>query len=579
MDLEKMLQILTDPRTLMGLTIILVLLLAWIIVRQMRRRSARKLLRQREETYNRIKSVPVLFKLNKVSGLGKINDDVAHQVDAVRMDYEDVQRKQEQIGQALADADDALALGKVRRTRQYLETADMLMTEADEALEALDASLDQLLEQETRQRVLITQLKDRFRSVRTLIQGNASALAYSQEALDDRTHEIEHLFSSFEEWMFANEYNKAQETSTKIETELNQLDTAQKELPDLITKAKVSLPKLIDQLSERYQKEKGKGVYLDHLEVFRNVEAISGSLKDDLVSLREAQVEGVADSLQESEKRLTQLIQDVDKEGKADTEIEALRVDTQKKLQQQDVLIRKLSSETPLIVARYNFEHFEEDVQATRTELRRLLDNFSRLSRMIEKESIPATTMLISLRETAQDVGILDQTLVTLTDKIEVANADEHRARKQVIKLYLILNDIQMRVHHHHPPVISDTYQRDMARAYAYIRSIRTLLDEEALNVKILNATVNEAIDYIYKLHNNINNLIGVVNMVESAIVYANKFRAYVPDVHTALTKAEIMFQNGEYTQALTTVIAAIDKQQPGVAHERIIREHAQREQ
>ena len=41
----------------------------------------------------------------------------------------------------------------------------------------------------------------------------------------------------------------------------------------------------------------------------------------------------------------------------------------------------------------------------------------------------------------------------------------------------------------------------------------------------------DEAIDYIYKLHNNVNNLVGVVDMCENAFVYANKYRAYHEDI------------------------------------------------
>ena len=95
------------------------------------------------------------------------------------------------------------------------------------------------------------------------------------------------------------------------------------------------------------------------------------------------------------------------------------------------------------------------------------------------------------------------------------------------------------------------------------------------IDVKTLNATVSEAIDYIYKLHNNVNNLVGVVDMCENALVYANKFRAFVPDIDAELTRAELSFNNGQYTQALTTIINSIDRYRPNVAYEEMIMENA----
>ena len=47
------------------------------------------------------------------------------------------------------------------------------------------------------------------------------------------------------------------------------------------------------------------------------------------------------------------------------------------------------------------------------------------------------------------------------------------------------------------------TYEGDLARAVEYVRSIEDLLTDTPLNVQLMNATLSDAIDYIYKLYNN----------------------------------------------------------------------------
>ena len=94
------------------------------------------------------------------------------------------------------------------------------------------------------------------------------------------------------------------------------------------------------------------------------------------------------------------------------------------------------------------------------------------------------------------------------------------------------------------------------------------------LNVKLLNATLQDAIDYIYKLYNNVNNIVGTAIMVEDTIVFGNKYRSTYSEVDSELTRAELCFRNGEYTQALTIAIAAIEKIHPG-SYERMIKENA----
>ncbi|WZU02928.1 septation ring formation regulator EzrA [Erysipelothrix sp. D19-032] len=143
------------------------------------------------------------------------------------------------------------------------------------------------------------------------------------------------------------------------------------------------------------------------------------------------------------------------------------------------------------------------------------------------------------------------------------------------MKLYLIINDVQVRMKKRSLPMISESYREDVEKAQLYTRQISDILKHDMIEVETLNKTVDEAIDYTYKLHNNVNNLVGAVDMCENAIVYANKFRAFVPDIDAELTRAELAFNNGEYTQALTTVINAIDKYRPNTTYEEMIRDNA----
>ena len=67
-----------------------------------------------------------------------------------------------------------------------------------------------------------------------------------------------------------------------------------------------------------------------------------------------------------------------------------------------------------------------------------------------------------------------------------------------------------------------------------------------------------------------------MVDMCENSIVYANKYRAYVPDIDSELTKAELAFNNGEYTQSLTMIINAVDRFKPNAHYEEMIKNNAQ---
>jgi septation ring formation regulator len=94
------------------------------------------------------------------------------------------------------------------------------------------------------------------------------------------------------------------------------------------------------------------------------------------------------------------------------------------------------------------------------------------------------------------------------------------------------------------------------------------------LNINLLNATVTDAIDTIYKLYNNVNNIVGTVEMVENAIVFGNKYRTAYPEIDDQLTRSELMFHNGDYTEAIKVAIGAIEKVHP-ISYEKLIKENS----
>ncbi len=576
MDFSVILDILQRQETFFVLITLIVVLLVFFVVRTILKKRLSKTFSECEVRYNAIRSVPILFKLNKANGLAKVNKDVSERVEKAKKTYETLQEDIAGLADMLANCEDNIVDGRLKKAKNQLTEATPLFEQFEVRVRDLDHELDGLLEEESHQRVLIIEYKDEFRMIKSRYVQRGNSLTYAHEALDQQVKEIENGFSSFEEWMFATEFDKAKVQSSAIRESMDSLKTKIDELPDLIVKAKGVIPQLIGNVSELYGVARDKSVYLDHLEVPRNLEVVSETLKDDLTHLKLAEYDHIKEHLKESEVRLEQLKEQINREVKAKDEVDVVSAAAFSLLDTLTGQVAQLKKDIPVIIARFNFPDFEVRVNACESRVNDLMILRSKLIRMQNEERIPSSTLLISLRECQQDVELCGKDINTLLTLIDEANADETRARKQVLKLYLILNDIQIRMKKQHLPQISEQYHDDLLRSYQYVAAIQRLLTEEVLNVAILNGTVNEAIDYIYRLHNNVNNLIGVATMAESAIVYANKYRSTFLDINADLNRAEFAFRNGEYTQSLSTIVNAIDRHQPGISHEEFIKENSQ---
>ena len=130
---------------------------------------------------------------------------------------------------------------------------------------------------------------------------------------------------------------------------------------------------------------------------------------------------------------------------------------------------------------------------------------------------------------------------------------------------------MEVKIAQYRLPAISTSYQEDLKKGHEYVARIKALLEEIPLNIETLNTTLDEAIDFIYRLYNNVNNVVGMAVMVENAIVFGNKYRSTYPEVDRELSRAEFAYLNGEYTQALKIALSSMKSLFPNGVDDKIM--------
>lgn len=575
MNLQTILDLLSRKETLISLAVLLGIAVLLLIMRRFRVNRMKRKLKDLEIKYNNVRSVPLPFKLNKAVALARVNKEVNDQVTNSKSAFDQVQNNLKQIAQLLAETEDLILMGKIKPAQLNLADLGSMIERGESQVSALESALDLVLEEEAQQRTQITELKENFRALKQAILTRGSQLQLAEEVLNQKLTDIEKGFTAFEEWMYASEFGKAKEKMEEIALSLDENKQLVEQLPELIMLAKGVIPKQMEEVSQLYNRLKQKGVYVQHLEVVKNLEMVSETSKEDLTNLRRAAIANVSEHLHENQKRLEQLMAQMDREDKAFDEVDSASKMLTKSTQECSEMQETLKQSHQKASVRFGWDDLKGLLVSSAEKLTIFNETQARLHKMISERSIPATTLLISVKESQQDVSNLAVDLQNALNRLNAARGDEERAKKQLLKLHLIMNEIQVKIRKHNLPSISDGYEGDMRKSYQYINSIGTLLNDTPLDVNLLNATLTDAIDHIYKLYNNVNNIVGTVDMVENAIVFANKYRSSNPEMDNQLTRAELCFHNGDYTQAIKIAIAAIEKVHP-VSYEKLIKENSQ---
>ena len=197
-----------------------VLMIIFIIMVMVRQKHTKRGLDELELRYNSLKGIPLAFKLNKAVALSRVNQEMAERVEGCKASFDEVQEKLKECSVMLAEIDDMVYVRKNKAAARKMEVLVTLLDQCEENANHVNETLDEVLEKENEQREQINRLKDEFRNVKRKLNDNRTAFHQANEYLEKEVTAIEKMFSSFEEWMFASEFNKAADQQEEILTSI-----------------------------------------------------------------------------------------------------------------------------------------------------------------------------------------------------------------------------------------------------------------------------------------------------------------------------------------------------------------------
>lgn len=570
--INKLKNMITLEMILIGLLILVAILVITLIMRSLRIKKVQTELDELEMKYNELKGYPISFKLNKAIALSKVNKNICEQVGKYQKNFDEVQEMLKEFSVLLAEIDDFVYSKKVKKASEKIDELNDKVNPIEIAVKEIDALLDDVLEQESTQRANINTLKNTFRDYKRILMDNRGSYRQSVEYLDEFVSQIENMFSIFEEWMFASEFNKASDKQQEIKEALADMKHYLEVVPSYYEKATIVLPAMIDEVKLTSSSCMQKGVYLEHLDVDKNIEIMNDMISDVLMKLSKCNLERVNDVLSDCETRVRMLKEQVVKEEESfnviNTKVNALFI----RIKDLNVKVQGIKDVYSKVHERFGFENLNNKINVIDTQLDNLNELRFKLESVISNRSVPFSTLLLSYNEVSEECEKLEELAKEMKIKLDNATSDEERAKKQLIKLQLIVNEMRIKIAKHRLPSVDEKFEEDIRNANVYIVDIKEILETVPLNVEKLNSKLKEAIDYIYTLYNSVNNLVGMAVMVENAILFGNKYRSDYAEIDSELTRAELCFTNGQYTKSLKIAISAIERLHPG-AYERLLNE------
>ena len=557
---------------------ILLVIFVTIVYRMFKLKVYRKEIIELENQMNAVKSLPIQYRLGRVKGIGKNMPEVLEKYNLYVKEFDDLNSFQtNDIVPLINEIDEQLYYRKLAGAKSKLYKLKEEISNYETKSQDLLKRIEVITEVENEQRLEIIKIKEKYRAASDNFANVRFKIEDFVPSIPGIFNEIDERFVVLEEMMNNQRFDEAKTYAGKIEKDVDILTANLRDLPTYISIVRKYIPKRLEEIYAIIEEMKEKDFSIEKLSAAARYNQIGDALEQTIQNIKDLKLENVGASIEKMTEDLNDLTSDLEKEQTAFHQYEEARNNCYRHIERLDDGLKKTVSSLAELQENYLLADYKITIAGEYNKFKPIVDDLARLTEIIESKNFSYSALIDEFNDLITRCQPFDDALIKYNELESSLRLEEKRALDELDNINIVLLEIKSEIKNKHLPMISESYKDYIDDSYQKADEIMKFIRHRPIDLKRLSEQVDAARDVIYKLYDNVHNLIVTAEMVEEAIIYGNRYRSSFLEVNTELTKAELLFRNGEYTKALSTAVDIIEKIDPG-SYEMLINKNTKSE-
>lgn len=553
--------------------ILVALIIFMIVYHSIKLKIYRQEILDLQNQINGIKTLPLQYRLGRVQSIAKNMPEVAEEYEQFTKDFEKITEFQKnELGVLVNEVDESLFYGKTHGIKKKLALIHEMQQRYDHDAKDLLTRIEKVTEIENIQRVEIIRVKGKYREVgneyekiRVKVEEFVPHALEMFKELDDDFVKLETLMNN---QMFADAKNFTEE----IENRIDSLQENLKDLPSYVYVVSDLLPSKIDKVDELITSLEGDEYALEEMNIAARRQEVDEQMEESIAHVKNVDIKGAAEVLEPLTGLIEELVIDLGKELDSYKQFKEKWRESYNELQRLTDVYQNTMKEYRRLITEFVIDEEEVVISKKYEEFKQIQKDTNDLIEQMESGHFAYANMLEHVENLYDRMMEHDTYLEEFEKQKEDIETKNQKTEELLENINIVLLEIKSEIKNEHLPLVNDSYRDYIADSYNKVEEIKRFKAHKPVVLNELCAKVEGARDVIYKLYDNVHNMIVTAGMVEDAIVYANRYRSMFLEVNTELTKAEVLFRNGEYRNALQVAVDILERLEPGKYEELIKR-------
>ena len=415
-------------------------------------------------------------------------------------------------------------------------------------------------------------IQKQFESVKDALKQVAQLFYANKTSLEPYTKQLQEKIEGMDKQLFSILDLMDTEDKKDVETKLGALKeeilneyNLLKKLPDAIAlNAKVLQPQIV-ALDRAYTEMVGQGFLFQGLNLDTRIER----LKEQVAEVKNLTDTFQLDTIENKGVHIRKQIEEIhqilmnEKNSKSDViamleslnqKMNRLRFDKEEFIDIWNKLLKRYE------VSKNQTSYVDSfSAQVLSAETKMILFN-----NQFEKNQEAYVVLLNELKTFDQHLNELQYNLSKLKKDVDTIKEDEIYINAQYKQLKYMHHRSKRKISQLPVELLPDDYLLKNDEAVLALQNIENSLQNEVLDVKHLTELIEIAQHLSIRFYKDTNMLIKAAAFAEKAIIYSNRYR-FDKDVQRHLAKAEYLYRQGEYTEALDISLSTLEAVEPGI--------------
>lgn len=545
-------------------SILLIVIVLFVAYRLLKLKHYRKQIVDLENRINAIKSLPLQYRLGRVKGIAKNMPELQEKYELYEEQFSKLSDTlYDEITPLMNEVDEALYYRKLHGVQKKMSKLENEIMHYETDSKQLLKDIEVITEIENIQRLEIIKVKEKYRET----NDHYSQIRFKVEdyvpKLQDVFQSIDQQFVQLEDYMNNQQFEEAKQYTEKVSKDIDDLEANLRDLPTYISVTRQYLPKRLNELKTIMDEMMQKDFAVERMKASLRIDKIESDLNETAQAIKDLNLENVGQNIEVMTEDMNLLYADFEKEQNAYTLYEEKRDACYKYVSTIDSGLTKTREVIKELEKNYILSDYEITIEDDYKEFQKVLDDLNDVTEIIESKDFSYQDMIDNFERITTNSKPFNDSLIKHNELAESLKIQEKRALDELDNINIVLLEIKSEIRNKHLPMISESYQDYIDDSYQKADAILNFIRQRPIDLKSLSMQVDAARDVIYKLYDNVHNLIVTAEMVEDAIIFGNRYRSSFLEVNTELTKAELLYRNGEYTKALSIAVDIIEKIKP----------------